>query len=387
MAVKIRRDSQQWILDYLSMVEGKDRNFAGIDHTLWPPHVVRSVAMVPKVMRKIGDERVRLAEAAEKRGHGSTAGRVYRLACDAYRTAQHAIMENTPEKIDLYRRLTECYDRVIQYADYPIERVDIPWEGNEIPALFHILPDRRKAPCVLFIPGMDMTKEQSPDPTDNMFHERGMHVMVMDGPGQGESNVRAIHATHDNYERAATAVIDWLVTRPEVDPERIMVLGNSMGSYWAPRVAAHDKRVKACVAAMGCFGDKRDMFEKASPHFKQMWMYMSGIEDEDEFDKMAEKMVLTGIAGQIECPTLLVTGEFDQLSPLEQAYQVLDELKVPKELWVMADEAHRLTAVSGLAGLSFYPWALDWLTEVLDGKLPPKEGRHVYVERGSGGPW
>ena len=40
-----------------------------------------------------------------------------------------------------------------------------------------------------------MTKEQSPDPRDNVFHERGMHVLgYVISPGQGESNIRAIYA-------------------------------------------------------------------------------------------------------------------------------------------------------------------------------------------------
>ena len=57
-----------------------------------------------------------------------------------------------------------------------------------------------------------------------------MNLMVMDGPGQGISNLRKIRVTPDNYERAGSAVIDYLLTRPEVDPERFAIAGVSMGS-------------------------------------------------------------------------------------------------------------------------------------------------------------
>ncbi len=39
---------------------------------------------------------------------------------------------------------------------------------------------------------MDTTKETYPNPLNNHFGERGMHVLVLDGPGQGESWLRGI---------------------------------------------------------------------------------------------------------------------------------------------------------------------------------------------------
>lgn len=108
---------------------------------------------------------------------------------------------------------------MIALNEYPKERVEVPWEGRQIQANFHILPDRRKAPCVLFIPGMDGVKERHFDPRNNPVIRRTMHMIAMDGPGQGMSNIRKIRVTHDNYERAASAIIDYLLTRPEVDPE------------------------------------------------------------------------------------------------------------------------------------------------------------------------
>ena len=77
----------------------------------------------------------------------------------------------------------------------------------------HLLPDRRKAPCIIYVPGMDQTKEYFPKVMNNLAINRGMHVISMDGPGQGNSNIQKIRAVGDNYERAGAAVMTYLQGR------------------------------------------------------------------------------------------------------------------------------------------------------------------------------
>jgi pimeloyl-ACP methyl ester carboxylesterase len=380
-----QRDGQQWILDYLVMTTGRDRNF-GVDHQLWPLHAARNSRMVARVMTSQGEDFERLARASKAAGHHRTARVVFHKAVQAYKTAQHAVMSNGPVKSYIYSRLNACYDEIIALADGAIERVEIPFEGRTFPGLLHLVDDRAR-PTVLYVPGMDATKEQDPDPNNNVFAARGFNVLVIDGPGQGESNLREIWVTDDNYERAASAAIDVLVPRPEVDATRLAVLGLSMGSFWACRTAAYDSRVRAVAAAMGVFMDKRYIFDLDSPHFKQMFMYMSGTDDEDEFDAMAERMTLRGYGSRIRCPTLLCNGEFDPLCPLEDAYELYEELAGPKELWVAGGEAHRLRWVDGLGGMSVLPWCLDWLSDALDGRVVEGHAREVYLAKGGSGPF
>ena len=89
------------------------------------------------------------------------------------------------------------------------------------------------------MPGCDTTCESSPDPTDNLVHKLGMHVFSFDGPGLGQSNMRGIRLAGDNFERAASAALDVLVQRPEIDPSKIVTYGGGMGSYWAMRLIRH----------------------------------------------------------------------------------------------------------------------------------------------------
>jgi dienelactone hydrolase len=381
-----RRDSQQWILDWIVKTTGRVQNFERDERIV--PAGAKSYRMAAKLLGEEADHQFAVAQEAEKHGHTRTAMEMYWKASLTYREGQHCVFEDDhPRKIYLHGRLLESYDRIMKLADYPIERIEVPFQGKSLQGILHLLPDRRKAPCVIYVPGMDQTKEIYPDPLNNHFLHRGMHMLSIDGPGQGISNLRKIRVTDDNYERAGKAFIDYLVKRPEVDAGKIGLFGISMGSFWAPRIAAHDHRVAACAAATACFLQKDWIFNQSSPRFKQVFMYMAGLQDEAKFDKLAEKMTLQGYGKKIECPILLATGEFDPLSPVEDAYALFDELRGPKELWVWENEAHALNTLRGAAGLDIHPLAADWLREKLEGRYDRKLAREVYIRQNGRGPY
>ena len=382
-----RRDGQQWILDWLVKTTGRVQNFANDERQL-PPEV-KSYRMIPRVLFKEASHYEKIARAAEQAGHTDTARQLYRRASEVYHEAQHSIFDDdNEEKIFLHAKHMECYDKVVEYVENPIELVEVPWEGTHIQGRLHILRDRRRAPAVLFLPGMDMTKESFPNPLANPFLRRGMHVLSIDGPGQGISNLRKIRVSDDNYERAASAAIDYLIKRPEVDPDKIVIAGISFGSHWGARTAARDRRVRALAATYAVVGPKKAIFEEASPRFKQMFMYMAGISDEEEFDAMAERMTTSGYAAKIRCPTLLSMGEYDPLCHLGDAVEFFEELSCPKELWVFEDEFHRIGGREGIGGLEIYPFIADWLLDELDGRHPPGPNKMVLVPQKKGvGPY
>ena len=51
-----------------------------------------------------------------------------------------------------------------------------------------------------------------------------------------------------DYEKPMQAVVDYLFTRTDVDHERIALIGYSAGGYFAPRAAAGESRIRACIA-------------------------------------------------------------------------------------------------------------------------------------------
>jgi len=381
-----RRDSQQWLLDWLVKQTGRVQNFERDERLL--PSEVKSYKMIPRVLYKRARHFEEIAEAAVERGHSVTAAELYWRAAEVYRDAQHSIFEDdNSEKIFLHRQSSSCYDAVVRLADQDVELVEVPWEGVQIQARFHFVPGRPVAPTVLFIPGMDMTKESFPSPLSNPFRARGFHVLSIDGPGQGISNLRKIRVSHDNYERAASAAIDYLAARPEVDPDRIVVVGSSFGSHWGQRVAALDPRVRALATNHAVYGDKRLIFEESSPRFKQVFMYMAGL-DEDEFDAMAARLTTQGYGGRITCPALMVMGEYDPLCYLEAGLSLFDELSGPKELWVLENEFHRVAGSDCLGGMDAYPFMADWLADALSGRIASDHRRLVVLpQRDGAGPY
>jgi hypothetical protein len=99
---------------------------------------------------------------------------------------------------------------------------------------------------------------------------------------------------------------------------------------------------------------------------------------------MADAMTLVGRGGKIRCPTLIATGEFDPLSPVEEALAVFDELTCPKELWILENEFHRVWGIEGFAGLDLNPFAVDWLRDALAGRIPADHDKVVYIRQKSG---
>jgi pimeloyl-ACP methyl ester carboxylesterase len=386
MTVERRRDNQQWLLDYLVKTTGRVQNFGNDERQL--PAEVKSYAMIPRVLQKHAQQQEQIAQRAAAAGHTESARDLYWRATQTYIEAQHAIFEDDdPEKIYLHGKVLECYDRLIETSEYPIERVEIAWGEHRLQGLLHLLPDRRRAPTILLVPGMDMTKESLPSPLDNLFVKRGVHVLALDGPGQGISNLRKIRVDADNYAEAGRATLDYLVERREVDPDQIALLGLSMGSYWAPLIASRDGRVKACASAHACYGDKTSMFEQASPRFKQVFMYMAGVHDEAEFDRMAERMTLLDRAREIACPMLMVTGEYDPLCPIHEGVRVYDELVVPKELWVFENEFHRVTNSKALGGAAIHGFMVDWLKDAMAGRFGAEHAREVLIPQRGLGPY
>ena len=61
---------------------------------------------------------------------------------------------------------------------------------------------------VIYVPGMYQSKEVFPKASHNIALSRGFHVLAIDGPGQGNSNIQKIRAVGDNYERAGAAVLE-----------------------------------------------------------------------------------------------------------------------------------------------------------------------------------
>ncbi len=103
--------------------------------------------------------------------------------------------------------------------------------------------------------------------------------------------------------------LNYLVSRPEVDPNRIATMGMSMGSnrsWWA---AAMDERIKATVSIV-CLSRYQNLIAHGSVCSHSFYFYVP--------DMLAEKIDVESVVGLIAPrPFLAMTGEMDRLSPVD----------------------------------------------------------------------
>lgn len=384
--VPLDRDSQQWILDYLIQQTGKVFHFQGEGRGRIPKSV-HSHAMIAKHVGQRAHALERFADNEARMGHDETALDFYYQAAFSYADAQHTVFDLSDERQFLYEGVRRCYDRVAERAPYPLERLRIPWDGVEVSGNLHLAPGvDGPAPLVFHIPGCDVTKESWPHPHFNQAHQRGMHVFSFDGPGVGQSVMDGVWLTADNYERAATAVLDHLVARPEVDADRIVIYATSFGSFWGLRLAASDPRIKATVAVQASICEKYIQTDLESPRWKQLFAFITQAKDEQHLDSIMQAMTMDGLMGAISAPTLLTVGEYDPRAPLKEMYPLFDQITAPAELWVMADQHHSFSVGGGSEwARASHSVLMDWLRDRLEGRALAHEGEVVYVE-GPGGP-
>ncbi len=336
----------------------------------------------PKAWAKRAAVLEKMALAAEKSGRKVTAQMLFHRAALCFGRAQHLIpIHKNPMKEEWYRGLYRNYDKVLEYSNGSIEQKSIAFDGDKkTHCLLHKAPGAGKKPTVLYIPGMDQNKEDVPNPWNSDYTIRGMNICSMDGPGQGECNFNGVWQTEDNYQKAASKIIDWLVTRDDVDPNRIGIMGMSMGSRWGVIVGAHDPRVRCVIGQMANVGTFDMIFEQAQPNFKRIFMYMAGYTDEAKFDEFVARLAyLPDVAKNLKVPHLLVAGDMDELCSPEDIARFRACLGGPSELWLYEGVFHPMGEVAG----QIYPAMADWMLTTLNEGRPKGYKRDVYVAEGS----
>ena len=112
-------------------------------------------------------------------------------------------------------------------------------------------PDRRTAAIVMCGP-FSSVKEQTLPHYAERFADAGYTVLTFDPRNFGESEgmPRYHHDPNHVIEDYANAV-NHMLTRGDVDPERVAVVGVCLGGGYAVSVGARDKRLKAVVSIGG----------------------------------------------------------------------------------------------------------------------------------------
>ena len=243
-----------------------------------------------------------------------TAHEFYLRAADFYRRAVVYMPDSDPRMLPTFKKLEENFDKAWSVVPPPFERVQIPYEGHMLPALFW--PGRGKTgsrlPVVYNYGGADGILLRGEDGGAGQYMRRGMSFIDVDGPGHGGMlRHHKLYAPPDS-ERVAKAVVDYLVTRADVDPERIGLHGSSLGGYSGPRCATGEKRIKAVAVWSGAYNLIDDIFDYYPP-IQDRLRWLMGTKDLKEAREKIKEFTLIGRAHKIECPLLVGYSRDDRV--------------------------------------------------------------------------
>ena len=391
-----RSEQQSWSLD-IALAQGGFNalhpgakgtlELLGHDHTDFDKvfTLVQSGAMLPKAWAQIAGQAESRAHHHEQHGFRRTASDLYLRAAVMYGRAQYSIFDSGDDrKAALRQRCDRCVDRLADLRDNRVRRVELDFDGKTLFALLHLPATTvRNAPAVILGPGMDMIKEDYILAADRFYTSRGIVALSIEGPGQGQTRSLGLTVGLDNYERAIERYATYLAGLEEVDQTRIGMFGISMSGYWALRaIAAADTRLRAAATFEAVSGDFETIFEAAQPSFKNNYMYMAGYTDEHAFDEYLKKrMPLGDLVTHISKPVLLGIGEFDELTPVENAIATYERITAPKEMRVYEGQFHPLGGVAA----EVFAFGADWVLRALEGEFdqPGRDERHFM--RADGG--
>jgi dipeptidyl aminopeptidase/acylaminoacyl peptidase len=273
-----------------------------------------------------------LGKESLRDGYRLTAGEHLVRAAIYYHFAKFVFVQDLDQMRAAHMKAVECYrDGVGLLKPYPGKRVAIPFEGRTI---FGVL--RGSGPVLVMAPGLDSTKEEL-HAYEEPFLARGMATLAIDGPGQGEAEYEI--PICGDYERAAKAVCDWIETRHDLDASRIAIWGVSLGGYYAPRAAAYEKRIKACIALSGPF--EWDKIWDGLPDLtRETFRVRSHAATEPQARENARRLSMVEAAKRIRCPVFIVAGREDRLVPAADAERLARSVAGPVELMVVEDGGH-----------------------------------------------
>jgi 2,6-dihydroxypseudooxynicotine hydrolase len=305
-----------------------------------------------------GDEHEQLGEVAGTAGRFETAAEHFFAAAMAYHFGKFLFVAYPDELRAAHQRTVASYDRSLPWLAHPGERVAIPYvDGATMWGIlrkpWHVV----RPPVVIQIPGLDSVKEELHAYGED-FLRRGMAVLAIDGPGQGE--MEFTHPMRHDYEVPVSCAINTLERRRDVDARRIGLLGVSLGGYYAPRAAAFEPRVRAAIALAGPYA-VLDGFTGMPALTQAAFVRRIHAGSRDEAVERLRRFTLSGVLERVTCPLLVIMGRQDRVVPPSDAERVARETGAHSELWMFEDGNH----VCNNIPYKHRPQQADWMREKL----------------------
>jgi pimeloyl-ACP methyl ester carboxylesterase len=286
-----------------------------------------------------------IGQKAQAAGHRVSAREGLLRASNYYRAAEYYLRDNpaTDPEVTLLSGLSrETFKAAAGLLDAPAETVSIRYEGTSLPGYLFLIDDSgTPRPTVIYNNGYDSTAEESYWAIAAAALRRGYNVLAFDGPGQGAALREQKLVFRPDWEAVITPVIDYARTRTEIDADKIVLFGYSIGGYLVARAAAFEHRVAALILDDGIY-DFHTAFARPLPPFVASWIadgrddvaipvlsllssvstsarwslnngvWAFGASSYADLVRKTQDYTLDGHADQITAPTLVMGGENDQ---------------------------------------------------------------------------
>ncbi|MGQ9722276.1 MAG: alpha/beta hydrolase family protein [Candidatus Jordarchaeum sp.] len=331
-------------------------------------------------------------ESLAKR-HSLSARENFLRASNYYRAAEFYAQWETAQHQELWEKSQSCFRRAIPLFDPPIEILEIPFDDKILPGYF--LPADSKGgkrPTLLVMGGYDSTGEELYFIIGAEANRRGYHALIFEGPGQRG----VLHSYPDmifrsDYEVPVESVVDYALTRPEIDGKSLALIGFSFGGYLAPRAVAFEKRIRALIAnapivnfrrlVLGALPFSIEEFSpldinnliqtaaKQNPMFRatvENFLKPMGASTPWEFFEKISNYTIERLEDNITCPTLSLISIGEGEEAVAQARQFHEKLSCLKTLRIFTEKegAHGHCQVNNRSLM--YQVVFDWLDQVLE---------------------
>jgi dienelactone hydrolase len=211
---------------------------------------------------------------------------------------------------------------------------------------------------------------------------RNVAALHVDHPGVGAALRKLGMPAIKDMERPATASLEWLLRRGDIDPKRIGIIAPSLGGYYAARAAAFEPRLACCVAWGARFdNDGSHGRILRNPNAARslsdwvdhaMWYYGTNTVEETA-TAIAAMNLDGGVMERIRCPLLVAHGAHDRQVPIEQAHTMVDRaVNAPRrdlKLFYPDEGGVEHCGVDNMTVQTDF--MADWIAEILGGRLGP----------------
>jgi uncharacterized protein len=201
------------------------------------------------------------------------------------------------------------------------------WNGATVPGIL-LIPHRteQKTPVALLLHGFGVSKESMARSVGIELLLVGIASLAIDLPFHGERyegifvppiNPFELMSRWDSVVRECLLALDFLAGHPELDRDRLSLMGYSFGSFLGLKVASSDPRVRAVVlAASGDF-----------PDYIPFAPLIRSVADPLQWVRQLKMR-----------PLLMLHGRRDSIVPPELAERLFDAAGEPKEMvWFNSD--------------------------------------------------